>query len=154
MLQDRLGDCVKDIERLVMVVLAVMAIGNLELGGLGEAHRRPLVVDKVEVGSVLILLLAQIVLYLGAGHAVGFKLVVEVGDHHPMGVGSGGAAGRGGETGAKGQHQTAAEIRRNVIMLRGIKTIMSPHHLIPTRLLIDKLQAAILHVMIQTPRPL
>jgi len=95
-LQGRLGDCVKDIERLVMVVVAVMAaIGDLELGGVGEAHGHLLVVDKVEVGSVLILL-APLVLYLGAGHAVGIKQVVEVGDHQPMRVGSSGeeAGGR------------------------------------------------------------
>lgn len=94
MLQGRLGDIVKDIERLVMVVVAVMAIGDLELGGLSEAHGHILVVDKVEVGSVLILL-APLVLYLGAGHAVGIKQVAEVSDHQPMGVGSSGAeAGR------------------------------------------------------------
>ena len=135
-----------------MVVVAVMAIGDLELGGVGEAHGHLLVVDKVEVGSVLILL-APLVLYLGAGHAVGIKQVVEVSDQ-PMGVGSSGAEGRGrgGGTGAKGQHQIAAEISRKQYIMCCHKRKMSPHHLIPTRLLIDKLQTAILHVMIQTPR--
>ena len=44
---------------------------------LGEAHGHFLVVDKEEVGSVLL---------LGAGHAVRVEQVVEDGDHHPIDV--------------------------------------------------------------------
>ena len=62
MVQARLGDCVKVIKRLVIVVVAV---GDLELKGLGENHGHLLVV---------------------AGHAVGIEQVVEVGDHKPKRV--------------------------------------------------------------------
>ena len=65
MVQARLGDCVKVIKRLVIVVVAVMAVGDLELKGLGENHGHLLVV---------------------AGHAVGIEQVVEVGDHKPKRV--------------------------------------------------------------------
>lgn len=82
MVQACLGDCVKVIKRLVMVVVAVMAVGDLKLKGLVEAHGHLLVVDK-EVGLVLLLLLLldPLLLHLVAGHEVCIEQVLRVGDH-------------------------------------------------------------------------